>query len=157
VIWEYTGKEEVHTAMWSNIHRKRFYLAEQAPICAGTLQEEFGYNSNMVATEQVLKGEYLLEQPIDAATQELLATAEIRKGVQENMILTNITHRQWADFWGKSKEETLSSRSGRHFRHSIVGATSKLMSHFHAVKTSIVLRGGISLEHWSQGLLVMLK
>jgi hypothetical protein len=90
--------------------------------------------------------------------QELFkAIAEIRKEVRENTFLTNITHRQWADFWGKSKEETLPSRSSRHFGHYIVGALSKIISHFHAVKTSIVLRQGISLEHWSQGLLVMLK
>jgi hypothetical protein len=38
-----------------------------------------------------------------------------------------------------------------------VGALLKLIYHFHTVKTSIVLRQGISLEHWSQGPLVMLK
>jgi hypothetical protein len=73
------------------------------------------------------------------------------------MILTSITHRQWADFWGKYKEETLSSRSDRHFGHHIAGALSNIISHFHAVKTSIVLKRGISLERWSQGLLVMLE
>ncbi len=108
--------------------------------------------------EQVLKGEYFPEQPINAARQELfMARAEIRKEVRENTISTNITHRQWADFWEKSKEETSSSRSGRHFGHYIAGALPKLISHFYAVKTSIVLRQGISLEHWSQGLPVMLK
>ncbi len=131
----------MHTAIWSNIHRKRFYLAEQAPICAGMLQEEFKYNANTVAVEQVTKGEYVLDQPINAAMQELFkAIAEIRKGVQENTISTNITHRQWADFWGISKEETLSSRSGRHFGHYIAGALSNIISHFHTVKTSIVLK-----------------
>ncbi len=158
MIREYMGQEEVHTEIWSNIHRKHFYLAEQAPICAGTLQEEFGYNANTFAAEQVLKGEYSPEQPINAATQELfMAIAEIRNEVQENTISTNITHRQWAAFWGKSKGETLSSRCGWHFGHYIVGASSKLISHFHAVKTLIVLRRGISLERWSQGLSVMLK
>ncbi len=131
----------MHTAIWSNINRKRFYLAEQAPIWAGMLQEEFGYNANTVVVEQVNKGEYLPEQPINAAMQELLmAIAEIRKKVRENTISTNITHGQWADFWGKSKEETLFSRSGWHFGHYIAGALSRLISHFHAVKTSIVLR-----------------
>ncbi len=112
----------------------------------------------MVAVEQVLKGEYVLEQQINAVMQELFkAIAEIRKEVRENTILTNITHRQWTDFWGKSKEETSSSRSGQHFGHYILGASLKIMPHFHAVKTSIVLRRGISLERWSQGLLVMLE
>jgi hypothetical protein len=46
VIREYKGQEDVHFAIQSNIHRKRFYLAKLAPICAGTLQEEFGYNAD---------------------------------------------------------------------------------------------------------------
>jgi hypothetical protein len=73
------GQEDVLTAIWSNIHRKHFYLAEQAPICAGVLQEEFGYNSDTIAAEQVLKGEYSSEQPINTAMQELfVAIADIR-------------------------------------------------------------------------------
>jgi hypothetical protein len=77
--------------------------------------------------------------------------------VRKDSISTNITHRQWADFWGKSNEEISSSRSSWHFGQYIAGALAKLISHFHAVKTWIVLRQGISLERWSQGLLVMLK
>jgi hypothetical protein len=111
-IREHTGREEVHTAIWSNIHRKHFYLADQAPICAGRMQEEFRYNANTVVVEQVLKGEHLPEQSINAAMPEPYKTiVKIRKEVQENTILTNITHRQLADLWGESKEETLSSRS----------------------------------------------
>ena len=30
-IEEFTTQEEVHEAMWSNIHQKGFYLAEEAP------------------------------------------------------------------------------------------------------------------------------
>ncbi len=110
-------------------------------LIVGTLQEEFRYNANTVVVEQVRKGEYVPEQPINAGMQELFkAVAEIRKGVQENTIWTNITHRQWADFWGKSKEETLSSRSSQHLRHYVVAASSNIISHVHAVKISIVLR-----------------
>jgi hypothetical protein len=98
-IWEYMGQDNVHTAIWSNIHRKHFYLEEQATICAGMLLEEFGYNADTIAVEQVLKGEYSLDQPINTATQELFtAIADIRKEVQKDLILTTITHRQWSDF-----------------------------------------------------------
>jgi hypothetical protein len=86
-----------------------------------------------------------------------LAIADIRKEVQKDSISTTITHRQWSDFGGKSNEETSSSRSGRHFGNYIAGASLKLISHHHAMKTSIVVRQGISLERWSQGLSVMLE
>ena len=36
-------QQEVHDAIWSNVHRRRFFLAEEAPICNGALREVFGY------------------------------------------------------------------------------------------------------------------
>jgi hypothetical protein len=39
---EFSTKEEVQCAIWENIHRKRFYLAEEAPICSGNLRGMFG-------------------------------------------------------------------------------------------------------------------
>ena len=31
---EFSTQAEVHEAIWSNIHRRRFYLAEEALICS---------------------------------------------------------------------------------------------------------------------------
>ena len=58
---EYTTQAEVHEAIWNNIHRKRFYLAEEAPICLTPLQEEFGYNADSEAGDKVLEGRYPFE------------------------------------------------------------------------------------------------
>jgi hypothetical protein len=60
-VTEFTTQEEVEGAIWSEIHGKRFYLAEQAPICQGGLHEEFGYMANTVAAQEVLEGVYAPE------------------------------------------------------------------------------------------------
>lgn len=39
---EYTMVEDVQEAIFSNIHHKRFFLAENAPIFSGWLQGKFG-------------------------------------------------------------------------------------------------------------------
>ena len=44
-IEEATTQQTVHKAIWDEIHRKRFYLAEQAPIYQGSLRGDFGYTS----------------------------------------------------------------------------------------------------------------
>jgi hypothetical protein len=44
-VEEISGKEHLHEAIWDNIHRKRFYLAEEASMCSGSLRGTFGYNS----------------------------------------------------------------------------------------------------------------
>ena len=36
-VVEFTTQAEVHEAIWSNIHRRQFYLAEEAPICSAPL------------------------------------------------------------------------------------------------------------------------
>jgi hypothetical protein len=42
VLTEHTTAESVQEAIFTNIHRKRFYLAENAPICSGELRGKFG-------------------------------------------------------------------------------------------------------------------
>jgi hypothetical protein len=45
-IEKFIMQEEEHEAIWSNIHQKWFYLAEEAPICHSLLWETFGYNAD---------------------------------------------------------------------------------------------------------------
>ncbi len=42
---EYTSQEELQEAIWDNIHRKRFHLAESAPLCQYQLRGTFRYNA----------------------------------------------------------------------------------------------------------------
>jgi hypothetical protein len=55
---EINSKEELHEAIWDNIHRKRFYLAEEAPICSGPLRGAFGYNFITPTAKTILEGTY---------------------------------------------------------------------------------------------------
>ena len=60
VTTEFSTKDSVERAILSNIHGKgkRFYLAEEAPICKGNLRGQFGYNADTVAARMVLDGTY---------------------------------------------------------------------------------------------------
>ena len=40
-VVEHTGQSAVEQAIWNGIHHKRFYLAEQASICQGSMREAF--------------------------------------------------------------------------------------------------------------------
>ena len=157
-IQEFSGQEDVQEAIWSNIHQRRFYLAEQAPICSGDLREDFGYNADTEAAAAVLSGSYNPGFVVEEATQELFdSVSEIRSCVPMDSITEIITHGQWSEFWHRTREETSSSRSGRHFGFYKAGANSPLISHYHALQTSVVLKRGIKLERWAQGLSVMLE
>ena len=57
-IQEYTDQAGIENAIWSNIHQKRFYLAEEAPICQEPLQGDFGYCAQTEAGRAVLVGDY---------------------------------------------------------------------------------------------------
>ena len=54
----YSTQADIHEAIWSNINCKRFFLAEEAPICNSPLREIFGYNADTEAGEEVLSGTY---------------------------------------------------------------------------------------------------
>ncbi len=63
----------------------------------------------------------------------------------------------WGIFWKKAKEETSSSESGLHFSHYKAGASLQLISHFHAMKSLVMLQTGFGYKRWACRLLLMLE
>ncbi len=51
----------------------------------------------------------------------------------------------------------LSSESGLHFGHYIVGSKLDIIFHYHAARVMVMQAHAVQLERWSQGLLVMLE
>ena len=155
---EYTDQAGIEQAIWDNIHRKRFYLAEEAPICQGELRGEFGYSADTAAGRAVMDGSYTPGEEADPATMEIFAELErLRQLVPANSVSDLIRGPDWSRFWSKSKESTSSSESGLHFGHRIASAKSPLLSHTYATQCSILLRRGIHLTRWSRGLSVMIE
>ena len=66
------SRDKLHQAIWDEVHRKRFHLAEEAPICQGKLRGDFGYLANTKAARQALEGTYRHEEGGHQATKELL-------------------------------------------------------------------------------------
>ena len=52
-IVDFTGQGKAEKAIWDRIDKKRFHRSEQAPICQGQLQGDFGYLSKTPDTSQV--------------------------------------------------------------------------------------------------------
>ena len=159
-VVEYDTKDTVEKAILENIHGegKRFYQAEEAPICKGRLRGQFGYNADTVAARAVLDGTYEFSDDYHEATNQLFQQiAKIRSLVPMNSVETLIDEVTWASSWRRSKEATSSSISGFHFGHYIAGAESEYISNYHAVKISLALMRGISLSRWQRGLACMLE
>ena len=55
-VREASTRRDMESTLFEEIHRKRFYLAEQAPICKGKLRGDFGYMANTPASQAVLGG-----------------------------------------------------------------------------------------------------
>ena len=58
---------------------------------------------------------------------------------------------------GVVQGENSSSESGIHFGHYIAGLQSSIISRSRALKTTVALKSGFALDHWSIGLSFMLK
>jgi hypothetical protein len=71
MLTENTTQESVQQAIFDNIHRKQFFLAEAAPICTVRLRGQFGYNSVTRTAKTILKGSYVYQEDFDQATQEI--------------------------------------------------------------------------------------
>ncbi len=81
---QYKSKEETvyhgeeyprhrRTVIFSEVHKKRYTLAGEAPICNGALFQEFGYTASTPASKAVLDGTYVAPADSDSAAKELFA------------------------------------------------------------------------------------
>ncbi len=68
-----------------------------------------------------------------------------------------MTKEDFIAHWRRAKEETLSSYSGLSFLHYIASISSPYISHFHALKATLLFHHGLVLNRWFQGLSVMLQ
>ena len=39
----FNTQDSENKAIWNEVHQKRYFLAESAPICKGQIKEDFGY------------------------------------------------------------------------------------------------------------------
>ena len=157
-VRESTTRREVESTIFGEIHGKRFYLAEQAPVCKGRLRGEFGYMANTVAGRAVLSGKYRFSNLDDTGTRALMQEiATLRRIVPANSVDLRVDRTRWCAKWRKAREKTSSSHSGLHFSHYIAGARSPLLSHHHSLKASICSTYGIALRRWTEGLTCILE
>ena len=155
---EHVTRESIEEAIFNNIHRKRFFLAEAAPACNGRLRGLFGYNAATVTAERILNGTYKYPDDFDRATREICEEcASIRLKVPKDSIDLMINSNDWKMQWRGRRETTSSSESGLHFGHYIAGCESEQISHLHALKSTLVVKNGIVLDRWARGLSVMLE
>jgi hypothetical protein len=106
----------------------------------------------------ILEGTYKYPPDFDEATKEILQEcALIHLCVPKNWVSTTITPAEWNNHWHPAREETSSSISGRHFGHYRASFQSQYVSYLHALQETLIVKRGIVLERWSNGLLVMLE
>ncbi len=158
IIMERTTQETVEQTIFLEIHKKRYMLAGEAPICNGGLFQEFGYTAMTPALRAVLDGTYVAPSNSDAATSELFQEiAHICRLVPASLVSIVITPKQWKQYWQVVNKETSSSESGIHFGHYIAGSKSDIISHYRAARVTVALAHVIQLEQWSRGLSMMLE
>jgi hypothetical protein len=100
-------QEGVQNVIFNEVHWKWYNLAEEAPICKGTLNGQFGYMSTLPTTWSVLEGSYDFPPDIEKSAKELFEEcAKIRSIVPANSVTGIISREQWQQCWKRVKEDT---------------------------------------------------
>jgi hypothetical protein len=99
-LTENTTQESLQQAFFDNIHQKRFFLAEVAPICTGKLRGQFGYNAVTRTAKAILDRTYVYPEDFDQATKEIcLECARIQCMIPKDSLNTTITKEEWRRQW----------------------------------------------------------
>ena len=77
--------------------------------------------------------------------------------IPKDTISTHVTKEDYQCQWKGRRDSTSLSISGKHFGHYIAGPQSDRISHFHALKATLIMKCTIVLDRWVRGLSVMLE
>jgi hypothetical protein len=69
VIMEPNTQDTVKQLIFSKEHKKPYNLAGEAPICNGTLFQDFCYTASTPASRTILDGTYMAPEDSDTATK----------------------------------------------------------------------------------------
>jgi hypothetical protein len=157
-VLNFNTEDAVQEAIFNEVHRNQYNLAEEASICQGVLCRQLGYTATSLTAQLVLDSTYELPPEMDNATMELFEEiAHIRDIVPSDSVNGIILQERWQQRWKKVKEDTSSSQLGLHFGHYIACANCNYISQFRALQVLLALKKGIALERWLKGLSVMLE
>jgi hypothetical protein len=93
---DFNTKEGVQEAIFEEVHRKQYNLAEDAPICKGAHRGQFGYSATSPTAQSVLDGTYDFPSNIDEATKELFVKiAQICSVIPPNSVTGIISREHW--------------------------------------------------------------
>ena len=106
-VQEFQTRDEVHEAIWNEVHRKRFFLPEEAPTFQGWLCGEFGYSEVSPMARAVLDGSFEYPADMDKATKEIgKQAAKICNRIPRNSAEYVITREKWQERCKHAKEDT---------------------------------------------------
>ncbi len=101
-VLDFDTEEAVQGAIFNEVHRKRYNLAKEAPICQGTLRTQFGYTAISPTARSVLDGTYDFPPDMDNATRELFEEiAHICSKVPSDSVNGLILQERWQQRWKK--------------------------------------------------------
>ena len=105
-VTEHVTKADVENTIWTKIHRKRFYLAEEAPICKGKMGEDLGYNVVSPTAQAILDGTYKYPDDFDTATRELCKECTLKRQIiPEGSVGTKMTKEDFISHWKREKRK----------------------------------------------------
>lgn len=149
-----TEQAEVEHFIMEN-NEKRFRLTESTPMLQQPLREELGLLAATQAAKQILRGTYKCPPQTDSYTRWFIEC--MRQSQEQAAFDTNITSKDFVNYWKRAKESTSSSVSGLHFGHYKAAAQCPLLSEIHALTCQLAYGTGYSLTRWQAGLSVMLE
>lgn len=111
------------------------------------------------ASQRLFNGDYIFPADCDAATRDLLLGIAIMKENFRNMAREEdkVTTEDFISFWKSAKEDTASSRSGRHFGHYKAVCDNSTLVKLHIDNINLAAQYGNPLNRWQSGVTVLLE
>ncbi len=158
LVEEFTEQDQLHEALWNNIHCKHFYPAEEAPLCSGPLRGDFGYDVLTPTLSWSLTAHINFPQILMQLLERSYKNAQESgwRCLETQYQQRSLQRTGWT-IGSQNKKKLNPLYWGGNFECYQAGLPSPYATYLHALSVTLIVKRGIVLVHWLQDLSWMLE
>ena len=152
----YTDTTEIHRALL-NRNSKHLSQASMTPFAQGALRKNLKWDSTGKLAEGMLTGSVLNDQRFTTAMQLYLECLKTRDLSRLNTITPSLDLEEYAIFWKKKRETTVTSPFGLHIGHYKAALHNYKILNVHRALLLIPFKTGMVPSRWRRTVQTMLE
>ena len=151
-----TKRDDIHAALL-NRNARHLEQASETPFGKGSLRKHLKWDGTGILAERMISGDILNDRIFRPAMQLYLESIRVKDLTQLNIVRPRIHLEDYANFWKKKRENTVTSPYGLHVGHYKAAITKPSILEVHRKLLLIPFQTGMVPVRWRKTVQTMIE